>query len=91
MLFVLGILLVIVAPLLGPLPGPGGIPCALAGLTLMMRNSSWARRRYVRLKRRFPKHGAWVDWGLRRGSARRRKARKAIDTRASVDSGALPR
>lgn len=36
--------LVLLAPLLGWLPGPGGIPLLLAGLGLLSINHAWARR-----------------------------------------------
>jgi hypothetical protein len=74
LLFGLGVLLLITAPLISPLPGPGGFLFAAAGLTLVLRTSLWAKRRYVRFKRWQPRAGNWFDWGLRRGSARRRKA-----------------
>jgi hypothetical protein len=72
--FGLGVLLLIAAPLVSPLPGPGGLLFAAAGLTLVLRTSLWAKRRYVRFKRWQPRAGSWFDWGLRRGSARRREA-----------------
>ncbi|WP_245648786.1 hypothetical protein [Sphingomonas sanxanigenens] len=68
----LGWLLIALTPLVGPLPGPGGIIVFAAGLGLVLRNSAWAKRRYVRFKRRHPGWGDWADWGLRRASARRR-------------------
>jgi hypothetical protein len=40
----LGILLIILAILLGWLPGPGGIPMLIAGLGLLSINHEWARR-----------------------------------------------
>jgi hypothetical protein len=71
-------LLVIVAPLVGALPGPGGIVVAGIGLAMILKTSMWARRRYVKFKRWQPKAGRWTDWALRRPSARRReKLRKA--------------
>ncbi len=72
----LGLLLLILAPIVGALPGPGGVFVFAAGLTLLLRNSAWVRRRYVRFKRRWPRHGAWADWGLRRKSAKRRAQRE---------------
>lgn len=39
-----GYLLLIAALLTGWLPGPGGIPLALAGLALLSINNEWARR-----------------------------------------------
>jgi hypothetical protein len=81
-LFMTGLLLLILSPLAGAIPGPGGIFVFAAGLTLTLRNSDWAKRQYVRFKLWQPKAGRWADWGLRRRSARRRetirKEREAI-------------
>ena len=74
-LMVLGFLLIIVSPLVGAIPGPGGVFVFAAGLALILQNSEWAKRLYVRFKRRHPNKGRWADWGLRRLSARRREAR----------------
>lgn len=41
---VLGISLIIIAPLFGWLPGPGGLPLFLAGLGLLSINHDWAKR-----------------------------------------------
>ena len=71
-LFILGILLMILTPVVAILPGPGGIFVFAAGLALALRNSDWAKRRYVHFKRWQPRAGAWADWGLRRRSAKRR-------------------
>ncbi len=71
-LFLLGSTLMIVAPLAGLLPGPGGIIVFAIGLGLVLRNSVWAKRRYVDFKRRFPKPGSWTDWGMQRASHKRR-------------------
>jgi hypothetical protein len=73
-LFVVGVLLIIVSPLLGILPGPGGIVVFAAGLALVLKYSEWAKRKYVQFKRKHPNKGAWADWGMRRPSARRREA-----------------
>jgi hypothetical protein len=70
---VVGILLVMVTPLVGVLPGPGGVVVFGIGLGLILRNSAWAKRRYVIFKRKRPKMGGWADWGLRRKSAKRRE------------------
>ena len=72
-LFVLGLLLMLSAPLVGVLPGPGGVIVFGAGLALTLKYSEWAKRQYVLFKRKHPKKGAWADWGLRRRSARRRE------------------
>lgn len=86
-LFVLGIALVIVAPLVGAIPGPGGVFVFAAGLALILQNSEWAKRLYVRFKRRHPNKGRWADWGLRRLSARRREARLK---QAQAEAGNAP-
>src|SRR4028119_2250285 len=74
LLFGFGVLLLVLAPIISQLPGPGGLLLAAAGLTLVLRTSLWAKRRYVLFKRWQPRAGSWFDWGLRRGSARRREA-----------------
>ena len=91
-LVVLGFLLIALTPIVGPIPGPGGIVVFGAGLTLVLRYSDWAKKQYVKFKRRHPKKGEWADWGLRRQSQRRREAlRKAAageaagEPRAHVD------
>ena len=78
MLMLLGFVLLGLAPLVGVVPGPGGIVVAAAGLTLVLRNSRWAKRRYVRFKRWKPRAGSWFDWGMRRPSARRREALRKL-------------
>jgi hypothetical protein len=75
-LLVTGILLfLVVAPLISPLPGPAGTVVAALGLVLILRNSRWARRRFVVLKGRWPRVGAFIDRILIRGSAKRRRER----------------
>ena len=76
-MFAVGVLLIIAAPFVGVIPGPGGIFVFAGGLALCLRTSRWARRQYVRFKRWQPEAGRWADLGLRRPSARRRaKLRK---------------
>lgn len=78
-LFGLGFVIVLVSPIVGAIPGPGGILVAGTGLALMLRTSMWAKRRYVRFKRWQPKAGDWTDLALRRRSSRRRRGlRKAV-------------
>ncbi len=77
-LFVLGILLMIVAVIIGPLPGPGFTIVFPIGLILCLQNSAWAKRIYVRFKWRHPRYAAWTDRALRRASAARRRARDAV-------------
>jgi len=80
-----GILLIAVTPLVGPIPGPGGIIVFGAGLSLVLKYTGWAKRLYVRFKRRHPNKGRWADWSLRRASARRREElRKQSEADASL-------
>lgn len=58
LLLIVGWLLVLVGLAVGPLPGPGGIPLILLGATLVLAQSIWARRKFVRLQRRYPR---WLD------------------------------
>ena len=80
-LVVTGCLLMAVSPLVGAIPGPGGVFVFAAGLSLALKYSGLAKRIYVRFKRKHPEKGRWADWGLRRASAKRReellKAREA--------------
>jgi hypothetical protein len=78
---VLGFALLIITPIIGSLPGPGGIFVFAIGLGLVLRNSRWAKKRYVDFKRRYPKPGGWADWGLQRKSAKRRSARTKQGTK----------
>ncbi len=73
---VFGVALLLTSPLVGFLPGPGGIFVFAIGLGLILRSSLWAKRHYVVFKRKRPKIGHWADWGLRRRSARRRIERR---------------
>jgi hypothetical protein len=74
-LLLVGVVFLIITPLLGPLPGPGGVFTFAIGAGLVLQNSVWARKRYVRFKKQRPKMGGWADWGLRRQSAKRRVLR----------------
>ena len=86
-LFALGILLMIISPIIGALPGPGFIIVFPLGLGLTLKYSRWAKRRYVHFKRRWPKHGWRTDrFFLRRASAKRRDKRVAEGVDALVGS-----
>jgi hypothetical protein len=74
-LFLVGVLTVIISPVVGAIPGPGGLLVFAIGFGMMLRYAHWTKRLYARAKRRWPKQGRWIDWGLRRGSAQRRAAR----------------
>ena len=85
-IFVVGLILILLSPLAGVVPGPGGIFVFAIGLAMVLKTSMWAKRHYVKFKRWQPKAGRWADWGLRRPSAKRREAlRKQRD-----DGGCSP-
>ena len=90
-LFGLGIVLMLSSPILGVVPGPGGILVFAAGLALALQNSRWAKRQYVRFKRRHPNKGRWADWGMRRTSARRRESlHRAVGAGSVIEVGREP-
>ena len=70
----IGAILIVLSPIAGVIPGPGGIFVFAIGLAMVLKTSMWAKRRYVHFKRWQPKAGRWADWGLRRRSAKRREA-----------------
>jgi hypothetical protein len=72
-IFAVGVMLLLLTPVVGALPGPGGVIVGGIGLAMVLKTSMWAKRRYVRFKRWQPKAGRWTDWALRRRSARRRE------------------
>lgn len=41
--------------IISPAPGPMGAPIFAVGLILVLRNSRWARRQYIKMQRRYPK------------------------------------
>ena len=75
-IFGVGVVLILLSPVAGAIPGPGGIFVFAIGLAMVLKTSMWAKRRYVRFKRKQPKFGRWADWGLRRRSALRREAQR---------------
>jgi len=95
-IFLVGVILMLLSPLAGIIPGPGGIFVFAIGLAMVLKTSMWAKRHYVRFKSWQPKAGRWADWGLRRQSAKRRemirKDREAIGCpapTAEVQDGGL--
>ena len=84
-LFLLGVFLIILSPIIGILPGPGGLIIFPVGLMLCLQNSQWAKRRYARLKGRYPKYGDWADRVMRRASTARRRAKKRLESLTDDD------
>jgi hypothetical protein len=95
-IFAVGLILILLSPIAGAIPGPGGVFVFAIGLAMVLKTSMWAKRRYVRFKKWQPKAGHWMDWGLRRRSARRRLARmkqsrEGAAEQAVADDAAAPR
>lgn len=71
-LIALGWFLMLLAPLIGWLPGPGGLVLFPIGLALVLKNSLWAKQRYARVSKRHPEYGKWANWAMRRKRFRAR-------------------
>jgi Putative transmembrane protein (PGPGW) len=56
-LMAVGFLIIVLGILIAPLPGPGGVPVIALGLVIVLRNSWWAKRQFIRAQRARPK---WV-------------------------------
>jgi len=52
-----GFFIILLGILIAPLPGPGGVPVIALGLVIVLRNSWWAKRQFIRAQRARPK---WV-------------------------------
>ena len=57
-IFVVGVILMLLSPLAGVIPGPGGIFVFAIGLAMVLKTSMWAKRHYVRFKNWQPKAAA---------------------------------
>ena len=55
LLTLIGVVFILLGFAIAPLPGPLGVPLTVVGLMLVLRNSFWARRRFVRLQHRHPR------------------------------------
>ena len=62
----LGWAIIISAPIIGILPGPGGLILFPIGLGIVLKNSLWAKRRFTQLARAYPAYGHWINWAMRR-------------------------
>jgi hypothetical protein len=87
----LGGVLIVFGPIIGlPTPGPLGFILFGFGAALVLRNSAWVRRRYVRYARRYPRVRRVVNFGLRRKqgqgarAARRDAAARTIGAPAEL-------
>jgi hypothetical protein len=68
----LGWALIIAAPLISWLPGPGGIALFIIGLGVILKHSLWAKKRYARLSRQHPDYANWANWAMRRSKLAQR-------------------
>lgn len=55
-----GVLLLLLAAVTGPLPGPGGIPLALLGLAVLASEFAWAARLLDLVRRELVRAGEWA-------------------------------
>lgn len=55
LLIALGIAIIGAGVVISPLPGPGGIPVMVLGLMLVLRNSFWARKQFIKVQRAHPR------------------------------------
>jgi hypothetical protein len=62
----LGVVVILLGVAIAPLPGPGGLPVIVVGLMILLRNSFWAKRQFVRLQRRHPRTVSPIRRLLRR-------------------------
>ena len=62
----LGWVMMICAPLVGAIPGPGFILVFPIGLALVLKNSLLAKRQYAKFAKRFPEYGLWLNYAMRR-------------------------
>ena len=72
------VLVLVITPIVGVLPGPGGIFIFAFGAALLLKNSNWVKRAYVRHSRRHPGHARFGDKVLRRPKAPRGRARLEV-------------
>lgn len=56
-LMAVGFVVILLGIVIAPLPGPGGVPVIALGLVIVLRNSWWAKRQFIRAQRARPK---WV-------------------------------
>ena len=69
------VLVLVVTPVVGALPGPGGVFIFAFGAALLLKNSHWVKRAYVRFARKHPRYARLADKGLRRSAAPRGRAK----------------
>jgi hypothetical protein len=53
-LIVAGGAIMVTGFVIAPLPGPFGLPLAAVGLMIVLKNSMWAKRKFIRVQHRHP-------------------------------------
>ena len=56
-LIAVGLLIMLLGVLIAPLPGPFGLPISAVGLMIVLKNSFWAKRQFIRMQYARP---GWV-------------------------------
>ncbi|MFM2236761.1 MAG: hypothetical protein RL209_795 [Pseudomonadota bacterium] len=69
---ILGWALIVTAPLVSWLPGPGGLAQFIIGLGVVLKHSLWAKKRYSRLSKIHSEYARWANWALRRNKVKGR-------------------
>jgi hypothetical protein len=65
-MIILGWAIMLSAPVVGILPGPGGLILFPLGLGIVLKNSIWAKRQFSKQTKRHPEYGHWFNWAMRR-------------------------
>lgn len=81
-----GTLLIVAAPVVGAIPGPGGVLVFAVGIVLVLQNSRWARRHFAKAKRRWPRFGTLADKALRRRPRRLHRIERIERLRTEQES-----
>lgn len=85
----IGFLLLAITPVIGPIPGPGGLFTFAGGMVLILQNANWAKRVFARTKRRWPRFAHYSDMALRRPSWKRRRDRDLAMAAAEAEAAGL--
>jgi hypothetical protein len=79
LLLTLGWMLLVIGPIVGLLPGPGGIPITAAGLAIILSQSYTAKRLFIRWQQRHPRILGPLRRFLRRKPSREATGGKPAD------------
>lgn len=79
---ILGVIIMLISPLVGAIPGPGGVFVFALGLAMVLRSSRQSRKLHAKLRRKWPRYAHLTDLGL--GRWKKHNARKAAK-RATIE------